>query len=81
MVVGGCSRVVLQEEVQVADLVENDGAVNEPWTVDLVQLLDCEFFVEVEAEHRVKLFTVLSQASDQQDLGRRDLDRCESPYR
>ena len=50
MVVGGCSRVVLQEEVQVADLVENDGAVNEPGTVDLVQLLDCELFVEVEAE-------------------------------
>ena len=57
--------VILQEEVQIADLVKNDGHVDHSWPINLIQLLDCVVFFEVEAENCVALLSGLVKTTDQ----------------
>ena len=73
MMVGGSTRVVLNEKMQVANLVKDDGSVHNAWSIDLVELLYCVLLVQVEAEDSIKLFTVLAEASNNEDLGRGNL--------
>jgi hypothetical protein len=40
VVVGRGPAVVLDEQVQVAYLVQDDGGVHDAWPIDLVKLLD-----------------------------------------
>ena len=81
MVVWRGARVVLNKEVEIADLIEDDRTVDDAGPVDLVELLNGVLFVEVEAEDGVQLLAIFADASDQQDLGRRDLHRNESSNR
>lgn len=63
------SVVVLQEKMQVSNLVQHDWVVDNASTIDLIQLLNRVLFFQVEAEDRVELLRVATQASDQQDFG------------
>ena len=66
--------------MKITDLVEDNWAVNDTGTVNLVQLLDSVLLVKVEAEDSVKLLAVLPQAPNQQDLRRRDLHGNETAH-
>ena len=70
-----CARVVLQKEMQVANLIKDDRAIDNAWSINLVKLLNRVLFVKVEAEHSIEFLTVLSESTDQQYLGRWDLHR------
>ena len=56
--------------MEIADLVENNRAVNDSGAVDLVQLLYSVLLVKVETEDGVELLAVLTQTTNQQDLRR-----------
>ena len=53
MVVGRRSCIVFQKQMQVADLVKQNRAVDDAWTVNLIELLNRVVFFQVEAEHCV----------------------------
>ena len=77
MVVRRRACVVLQEQVQVANLVKKDWTVDDAGSVDLVKLLNGEVLLEIKAEHRVKLLAVRAQSPDQKDLRGGNLKACE----
>ena len=66
--------------MKIAYLVENDWAVDDAGTVDLVQLFYSVLLVKVEAEDGVELLAVLTQAPNQQDLRRRDFHGNETAH-
>ena len=66
--------------MKIADLVENNWAVNDTGTVNLVQLLDSVLLVKVKAKDSVELLAVLTQAPNQQDLRRRDFHGNETAH-
>ena len=81
MVVGLGPRLVLQEQVQVADLVQNNGGVNHSWFLYLVKLLNSVVFLQVKAEYSIRFLTSLSQTSNQQNFSCRNFNGSESTDR
>ena len=61
--------------MQVAHLIQNDRAIYQTWTINLVKLLNRKVFVQIEAEHGIKLLTILSKPTDQKNFGSGDLNR------
>ncbi len=60
--------IVLEEQVQIADLVQHDRVVDNASPINLIQLLYRVLLLQVEAEDGIEFLGVTSQTTNQQNL-------------